>query len=290
MNSPVPPVAQPSAAMRRVVLGAAFVLALTVCLAPKSSPVHAQEAQAPTGAQPGPRPVPSASSAAKASGDTRISISPRGIEVKTPTTADESADPEADAPSTDASGGRTITIEKGRKRIHVTGAGGAHEFDSINDIVDHGPPAAMVVAIVAVVFLSPVLVVALILGYRMRRARMLNETMLRLAEKGIVPPAEAMNALTGGGASVATATGAAPLYEQAQQLRRHAAWSDLRKGVILGGIGLGLTSFSMLDDGTPNSIGLILLFVGAGYLVLWWFEQRQPAPGSNAGGGSGPAA
>jgi hypothetical protein len=38
----------------------------------------------------------------------------------------------------------------------------------------------------------------------------------------------------------------------------------------------------MLDDGSPNSIGLILLFVGIGYIVLWWFEERQLAPSSGA--------
>jgi hypothetical protein len=31
----------------------------------------------------------------------------------------------------------------------------------------------------------------------------------------------------------------------------------------------------MLDDGTANGFGLILLFVGIGYGVLWHFEERQ---------------
>ena len=97
-------------------------------------------------------------------------------------------------------------------------------------------------SIVALVFLSPVLAIGLILWYRMRKARMLNETMLKLAEKGVVPPAEALGALAGNAsAPLAAAPSAAPIYEQAKQIRRRAAWSDLRKGVILGGIGLGLT-------------------------------------------------
>jgi hypothetical protein len=148
----------------------------------------------------------------------------------------------------------------------------------------------MVVMIVAVVFLSPVLAIALILWFRMRKARMLNETMLKLAEKGVVPPADAMSALAGGNIAGALAAGPAtsPLYEQAKQIRRRAAWSDLRKGVILAGFGLGLTSFSMLDDGTPNSVGLVLLFVGIGYLVLWWFEERQLAPAGKAAGTAPP--
>ena len=71
----------------------------------------------------------------------------------------------------------------------------------------------------------------------------------------------------------------APLYEQAKELRRQdAVWSDLRKGVILGAVGLGFTFYSMLDDGTPNFVGLVLLFVGLAYVLLWYFEERQSAP------------
>ena len=42
----------------------------------------------------------------------------------------------------------------------------------------------------------------------------------------------------------------------------------------MGAIGLGLTMFSMLDDGSPNSVGLVCLFVGLGYCLLWYFEDR----------------
>ena len=98
--------------------------------------------------------------------------------------------------------------------------------------------------------------------------------------------ADALGALAGGNPAAALSAGpaTAPLYEQAKQIRRRAAWSDLRKGVILAGFGLGLTFFSIFDDGTPNSVGLVLLFVGIGYLVLWWFEERQLAPTGKAGG------
>jgi len=295
MNRPAPLVPPPSTAFRRFVLAAAFLLALTVWLAPKSAPVHAQESRAPVAAIPAVPPAPKMPAAEKKSFETSISIKPGSIEVKTPSAAGEAA--EADAadppPSESGAGSHTVTIEKGKKRVHVTAFGTDRgEFDSFGEFVNEAPvPAAMIVAIVAVVFLSPVLIVVLILGYRMRKARMLNETMLTLAEKGIVPPAEALGALTGNtAAAIAASPAAAPIYEQARQIRRHAAWSDLRKGVILGGAGLGLTAFSMLDDGTPNSIGLVLLFVGIGYVVLWWFEQRQIAPRAGADGGSAPGA
>lgn len=293
----VPP---PSTAFRRFVLAAAFVLALTVWLGPKSAPVHAQEPRAPVAAIPPVPPPPKLPAAEKKAFEARISIKPGSIEVstpsgvKTPSAAGEVSEPDAaDVPPTESgTGSHTVTIEKGKKRIHVTGFGNDPGFDSFGEFLDEAPvPAAMIVAIIAIIFLSPVLIVALILGYRMRKARMLNETMLKLAEKGIVPPAEALAALAGNtAAAIAASPAAAPIYEQAKQMRRHAAWSDLRKGVIMGGIGLGLTAFSILDNGTPNSIGLVLLFVGIGYVVLWWFEQRQIAPRAGADGGPAPGA
>ena len=41
---------------------------------------------------------------------------------------------------------------------------------------------------------------------------------------------------------------------------------------------------SLLDNGTPNSIGLILLFVGLGYCLLWFFEDRSSAPSRDTPG------
>jgi hypothetical protein len=81
---------------------------------------------------------------------------------------------------------------------------------------------------------------------------------------------------------------AVPLYEQARQIRRRAAWSDLRKGIVLIAIGMGFMFYSMLADGEPNWIGLICFFLGVGYIVLWFFEDRQA--GSAAGGAGSPPA
>ena len=80
---------------------------------------------------------------------------------------------------------------------------------------------------------------------------------------GVVPPAQAMEAIAAGRTAEALrdAPPAAPLYEQARQLRRRAAWSDLRKGIVMGAIGLGLVFHTMLEDGSPNGLGLVLLFV-----------------------------
>jgi hypothetical protein len=160
-----------------------------------------------------------------------------------------------------------------RARVTIDGIGNNKDFDSFDEFVHDEPAlAGMVVAVVALVFLAPVLAIALILWYRMRKARMLNETMLKLAEKGVVPSADALDAISGGKHAAAVV---APYYEQAKQIQRRAAWSDLRKGVLMIGFGVALSMYSLLNDREPNGLGLVLLFVGVGFVVLWWFEQRQ---------------
>jgi hypothetical protein len=164
------------------------------------------------------------------------------------------------------------------KRGKRSGASSDEDLDSFDRVLERQPAlGAMIVGVVAVVFLAPVLAIALILVYRFRRLRMQNEAMLKLAEKGVVPPAEALDALATGkpGPVLAQGNGTKPLYEQARRLRQRAAWSDLRKGTVMGGIGLALTLYSMINSGSANAIGLILLFVGIGYVLLWWFEDRQ---------------
>ena len=48
----------------------------------------------------------------------------------------------------------------------------------------------------------------------------------------------------------------------------------------MGGFGLALSIYSLLSDREPNALGLVLLFVGLGFVVLWWFEQRHLVPAS----------
>ena len=52
-------------------------------------------------------------------------------------------------------------------------------------------------------------------------------------------------------------------------------------------VGLGLMFWSMLDDGSPNGFGLVLMFVGIGYIVLWRFEERQITPPRGGGPATG---
>ena len=252
----------PAAWSRRLVLGLAFVLALAAAAVWRSpgTPFWATPAQAQTTTAPAAAPA-------------------------APVAPTAPAAPSAREP-TDASVGVTIGKEK---KVVVSGFGHKDEYESFADFVDEAPwIAGLVFLTVTLVFLAPMLVIVLVIWYKMRKNRMLNETMLRLAEKGVVPPAEALQALAGDRTAAALQSGSAtaPLYEQAKALRKRNAWSDLRKGVIMGAIGFGLQLYSILDDGTPHGIGLVLLFVGLGYIALWFFEDRQATPRGDAGGGA----
>ena len=168
---------------------------------------------------------------------------------------------------------------RGRHKGITIGLGGVdREYDSFDQFLDRDPAlASMVLGIVFIVFLTPILIIALIIWYKMRKTRMQNETMLKLAERGIVPPGEALQAIGSGQAAsaIGVAAATAPLAEQARALRKQAAWSDLRKGVLMGTVGLALTFYSLFEDRSPNWLGLVLLFVGVGYCVLWYFEDQQ---------------
>ena len=263
--------------LRRLVLGAAFFLGLAVALAPRSPTVHAQEpagAQATSPTAPKP-PAKSLSITDGRGAEIKIEVGDKGRATGT-TQPPAGAEPGSAATPGVAESNADGRSEKPRKHARVTIDGiGDHEFDSFDEMANNEPALfAMVVAVVAVVFFAPVLAIALVLGYRMRKTRMLNETMLKLAEKGIVPSADALGALAGGKQAAA----AAPYYEQAKQIQRRAAWSDLRKGVLTGGVGLALCVHALLTSRGTNVVGLVLLFVGAGFVLLWWFEQRHLAP------------
>jgi hypothetical protein len=271
----------PAPTIRRLVLGGAFLIGLAFALVPRTSVVLAQESKAaPAAASKIPAAGKASTAADGAGGTAKVDQKAADSAGKTPVAADNASDDEEAAPATGKSGSGKHSVVIGKHgRIQIDG-GPDHEFDSFNDLVRDEPGMAfMIVAIVAVVFLSPVLLIGLILWYRFRKSRMLSETMIKLAEKGAVSAADAIDALGGGKSTAAFASvGAGQVYEQAKQIRRRAAWSDLRKGVFTGGVGFALTLYSALEDQTPNGLGLVLLFVGIGFVVLWWFEERQLAP------------
>jgi hypothetical protein len=96
---------------------------------------------------------------------------------------------------------------------------------------------------------APITLIGLILWYKSRKTRLIHETALRLAEKGQPVPPE--------------------LFMGADE-----PFSDLRRGVVLVALGAGLALFMVQSDG-PWSLGLIPIFMGAGYLVVWKLETGK---------------
>lgn len=151
------------------------------------------------------------------------------------------------------------------------------DFDSFKQAMDVAPWIVGVVFLVlGSIFLTPIILLVGIIWYKLRKTRLQNEAVLKLAERGVMPSAQAVDAVMAGtppaqGAPAAVAT-AVPV---AVASRRRAVWSDLRKGVLLVAVGLALVLYSITDAGEPNWLGLVLLFVGAGYIALWWLEDRH---------------
>ena len=273
---------------RPVVLGAALVAALAVLAATDGAGRPAREHAIASYVVP----------EARAADPAPAATAPPAPEAPSTPKTESRAKPEADLSAGDARVDAEITINERGMRITKPGRGaphvtvGGHEYDSFEAFVEQAPwIAGLVFMTTALVFLVPLVVIILVIWYKMRRARMMNETMLKLAERGVVPPGEAMQAIANGRPEPALQSGpaTASLYEQARSLRKRAAWSDLRKGVIIGAIGFAMTAYSMLDDGSPNGLGLVLLFVGIGFVVLWYLEdrqgeERQGTPSSRSGG------
>ncbi|MDQ6620230.1 MAG: hypothetical protein M3Z31_11125 [Pseudomonadota bacterium] len=262
-------------ALRRVVLASALVVAL----------VLAASLRAPyAGAQPAGGSAPTARSSAAA-----IAPDAPGDVTAAPRAPESKEDVERDSDQ------HAIVVDKGGKRVRVLGLGADREYKSVDDFIRAEPDlAGMVVAVVAIMFLSPVLLVALVIGYRFRKARLLNETMLKLAERGVVPTPEAMQALSAGQLPpTLTEPGmrASPnmpsLIDQARQVRMKAVSADLRKGALLGALGLAFTVHEWIEEGAPGAVGLILLFIGIAYGALWYYETRQFATASTSTTGPG---
>ena len=284
MNSPLSP------ALRHLVLGGAFLAATTLALLPQPQAVHA-------GQPPAAAPLRLAQADSAATQKAAVEAA-RDAAREAAVAAREAAAAarEAVRESTRASKGGTIDIgspdaRDGDKRgIKINVDGMDRQYDSFDEFVDQDPAlATMVFGIVFIVFLTPILFTALVIWYKVRKTRMANETMLKLAERGIVTSPEAFDALQSGRPLPASGLlpATAPLVEQARTMRHRAAWSDLRKGVLLGAVGLALTIYSMAD-GEPNWIGLVLLFVGIGYGALWYFETRNAPPSPSTVATPGP--
>ncbi len=163
------------------------------------------------------------------------------------------------APATTVSPARSTTSDdlqsriekKVRKHLNVS---------TDNDAFEHGSDVPWIaIPIVTIVFLTifgtPILIVAVILYFSFSKTRALHRTVRMMVEKGQPVPEALLN----------------PPPAQRQR-------SDLRRGVVLAMVGLGLMLFfAAVNDweGGAWSIGLIPFLIGAGYLLVWKLEGKK---------------
>ena len=136
------------------------------------------------------------------------------------------------------------------------------DLDSLTHGKSHDDIPALVVPIVAItlltVFGAPVLIVGLIMYFSFSRQRALHRTVRMMVEKGQPVPEALLNP--------------PPAHRQR---------SDLRRGVILTMIGVGLMAFfGAANDweGGSWTLGLIPFLIGAGYLLVWKLDTKKDNP------------
>jgi hypothetical protein len=149
------------------------------------------------------------------------------------------------------------SIRKKQKR-HFNFTIDDHETDA-----DHGksggdiPEKVVPIVLISVlaVFGMPVLIVAVIMYFGFSKNRMMHRTVRMMVEKGQPVPEALLN----------------PPPAQRQR-------SDMRRGVVLVMVGVGLMIFlAAVNDweGGAWSIGLIPFLIGAGYLLVWKLEGKK---------------
>ena len=109
--------------------------------------------------------------------------------------------------------------------------------------------ATVAIAAMMTSFVLPLALVALILYYKHRKARLTHETITRLVEKGLPVPPELLD----------------------PPRRGHAS---LRGGLVLIAMGVALSLF-FAGWGPGWSIGLIPGLMGAALLLSWKIESRK---------------
>lgn len=145
-----------------------------------------------------------------------------------------------------------VDIDMDHGTTHISRHGGdGDDSDDLGSII-----AIPIVAIIfTTLFGAPVLVVAAVMFFSYLKSRSLHRTVRMMVEKGQEVPAA--------------------LFAPPQVIR---ARSDLRRGVVLVMVGLGLmVFFGAVNDweGGSWSLGMIPFVIGLGYLLVWKLEGRR---------------
>jgi hypothetical protein len=202
--------------------------------------------------------TPTPTSAAEQSSPT-ATVSPTSTAVVSPSPMMTVSPGTALAPGTTVSPARSTTSDDLQKRIEKKVR--KHLNVSVDDdAIDHGSDVPWIaIPIVTIVFLAifgtPIFIVAVILYFSFSKTRALHRTVRLMVEKGQPVPEALLN----------------PPPAQRQR-------SDMRRGVVLAMVGLGLMTFlGAVNDweGGAWSIGLIPFLIGAGYLLVWKLEGKK---------------
>ena len=189
-----------------------------------------------------------------------------GVFAQTPTEAPTATTPAPtaaiSATSTPASKVEQSIRKKHKKHFGVTiGDKDLDELDRLGS-KNSGDIPEFVIPIVAItlltVFGAPVLIVGLIMYFSFSRSRALQKTVRMMVEKGQPVPEALLN----------------PPPAQRQR-------SDIRRGVVLTMIGIGLMAFfGAVNDweGGAWTLGLIPFLIGVGYLLVWKLDTKRDNP------------
>jgi hypothetical protein len=142
-------------------------------------------------------PAPAAPTPPTPGSETRITLTPFPPSVQ----VDASTADDADADS------GSVRSKRHRAVIRLDSD---RDFESFKDAVRTAPwIVGLAFLIVGSIFLTPVILLIGIVWYKLRKTRMQNEALLRLAEKGALPPAQAADAVTSGVMPASAAAGVA---------------------------------------------------------------------------------
>jgi len=188
---------------------------------------------------------------------------------QTPTASPDASTPAATVTispsSTPASKIEQSIRKKHKKHFGFTIDDKDKDLDATLDRLGEGKSGDLpefVIPIVAItmltIFGAPVLIVGLIMYFSFSKSRNLNRTVRMMVEKGQPVPEALLN----------------PPPAQRQR-------SDLRRGVVLTMIGIGLMAFfGAVNDweGGSWTLGLIPFLIGVGYLLVWKLDTKKDNP------------
>ena len=161
----------------------------------------------------------------------------------------DGSDDSTDSPSAELTANQRFELEKIRAATQSLLGVSAGSL-AILVATDHASFVAIL--IVAIVFGCPVLIVAVLLFYRHRKNVLLHRTLAAMIEKGTpIPPVF--------------------LVGDKEKTPR----SDLRRGVILACIGLGIAIFFLAQKDEDWGIGMIPFMIGVGYLIVWKINEKK---------------